>query len=85
MQVCSVSGCSLNPPADYFFFFPPGNPVAGSVKPASGPAAGGTVVTITGQNLGCATGVSFGPVPARKFRNGKAFGFCGSTSDTYDP
>ena len=81
VQVCSVSGCSLNPPADYFFFFPPGNPVADSVKPASGPAVGGTVVTVTGQNLGCVTGVSFGPVPARKFRNGKAFGFCGSTTE----
>lgn len=64
-----------------FLLLPAWQPGSRLGQAASGPAAGGTVVTITGQNLGCVTGVSFGPVPARKFRNGKAFGFCGSTSE----
>jgi uncharacterized protein (TIGR03437 family) len=34
--------------------------VVSGLSPASGPAAGGTVVTITGSGLNSATGVSFG-------------------------
>jgi Pro-kumamolisin, activation domain len=26
VEVCSVTACSLNPPADYFYLYPPGNP-----------------------------------------------------------
>lgn len=43
-------------------------PVITKVNPASGPAAGGTTVTITGANLTGATAVKFGTVPARSFR-----------------
>ena len=80
VEVCSVTACSLNPPADEFFLFPPGNPVVTSIKPAAGPAAGGTKVTITGQNLGCVTGVLFGKTVAEKFSNAKAILDCGSTT-----
>jgi len=80
VEVCSVTACSLNPPADEFFLFPPGNPVVTSIKPAAGPAAGGAKVTITGQNLGCVTGVFFGKTVAEKFSNAKAILDCGSTT-----
>jgi hypothetical protein len=79
VEVCSVSGCSLNPPSDYFYLYPPGNPVVTSVTPSSGPAGGGTEVTIRGQNLGCVTGVFFGQVAARTFSNAQAVLDCGST------
>ncbi|MGH3160121.1 MAG: IPT/TIG domain-containing protein, partial [Streptosporangiaceae bacterium] len=74
-----VTACSHNPPADYFYLYPPGNPVVTSVTPATGPAAGGTEVTIGGRNLGCVTGVSFGPVPATTFSNPKTLLYCGAT------
>jgi hypothetical protein len=35
-----------------------------SVTPASGPASGGTIVTISGHNFGSALGVTFGSLPA---------------------
>lgn len=80
VEVCSVTACSLNPPADYFYLYPPGNPVVTSVSPTSGPAAGGTAVTISGQNLGCVTGVFFGKVAAETFSNQQALLDCGSTT-----
>jgi hypothetical protein len=80
VEVCSVTACSLNPPADYFYLYPPGNPVVSSVSPTSGPAAGGTAVTISGQNLGCVTGVFFGKVAAASFSNQQAVLDCGSTT-----
>lgn len=42
-------------------------PVLTSIAPASGPALGGTVVTLTGSDLTGATGVRFGATPARSF------------------
>jgi pro-kumamolisin-like protein/IPT/TIG domain-containing protein len=80
VEVCSVTACSLNPPADYFYLYPPGNPVVSSVSPTSGPAAGGTAVTISGENLGCVTGVFFGKVAAETFSNQQALLDCGSTT-----
>lgn len=71
VQVCSVTACSLNPPADYFYLYPPGNPKVNSISPSSGPTGGGTAVKIHGQNLGCITGVFFGKVVAEKFSNSK--------------
>jgi Pro-kumamolisin, activation domain/IPT/TIG domain len=78
VEVCSVTGCAPNPPDDHFFLYPPGNPVVKSVSPASGPAAGGTAVTITGSNLSCVTGVFFGNAVAEKFSNSQAASDCGS-------
>jgi len=80
VEVCSVTACSDNPPADYFYLYPPGNPRVTSVTPAAGPASGGTKVTISGQNLGCVTGVFFGTVAAEKFSNHQAVLDCGSTT-----
>jgi hypothetical protein len=43
-------------------------PVVTLIKPTSGPAAGGTTVTITGRNFSGATAVKFGTVPATSFK-----------------
>jgi hypothetical protein len=80
VEVCTVTACSIDPPADYLYLYPPGNPKVDSVSPDSGPAAGGTKVTISGENLGCVTGVFFGKVAAKKFSNAKALLDCGSTT-----
>jgi len=39
-------------------------PVVTKLAPATGPAAGGTTITITGKNLLGVTSVNFGPTPA---------------------
>jgi hypothetical protein len=83
-QVCTVTDCStpssvVNDTSDLFFLFPPGNPKIDSITPASGPATGGTAVTITGENLGCVTNISFGNVDAETFSNVEALLDCGST------
>jgi len=80
VQVCTVTACSLNPPADLLFLYPPGNPSVTSVAPSSGPAAGGTKVTIGGDNLGCALDVYFGNVKAESIKPVKALLDCGSTT-----
>jgi hypothetical protein len=86
VEVCTVTACSApssaaKPPssADEFFLYPPGDPKVDSISPTSGPAKGGTAVTITGENLGCVTGVFFGTVPAVQFSNVQAFLDCGLT------
>jgi hypothetical protein len=85
-QVCTVTDCSdpsslNNDLSDVLFLFPPGDPKITSVTPSSGPANGGTQVTITGHNLGCVTNVSFGNVAAVDASNEVALLDCG-TSDT---
>ncbi|MGH3188896.1 MAG: IPT/TIG domain-containing protein [Streptosporangiaceae bacterium] len=44
---------------------PPAHPTVTGISPASGPAAGGTKVTISGSNLSGATGVGFGGAAGR--------------------
>lgn len=84
-QVCTVTDCSAptspdDNPADVLFLFPPGDPKIDSITPASGPATGGTQVTIKGQNLGCVTNVSFGSRVAADATNAEALLDCGSTN-----
>jgi hypothetical protein len=79
-EVCSVTACSTASSADQLLLYPPGNPKVTSISPTSGPAAGGTPVVISGQNLGCVTGVFFGGVPATSVTNQQAILDCGSTS-----
>ena len=45
----------------------PPKPKVTAIAPVSGPVAGGTTVTITGQNLAGATGVRFGASAAARF------------------
>jgi Pro-kumamolisin, activation domain/PASTA domain/IPT/TIG domain/Divergent InlB B-repeat domain len=83
-QVCTVTDCSAptsldSSLADVLFLFPPGDPKIDSVSPATGPANGGTLVTIKGQNLGCVTGVSFGSAVATNASNETALLDCGTT------
>ena len=79
VQVCTVTGCSQAVKTDRLYLYPPGNPHVTSVSPSSGRAAGGTRVTIHGDNLGCALGVFFGTVKARSFTQTPALLDCGST------
>jgi len=84
VEVCTVTSCSFpsakSNPVDAFLLYPPGDPKIDSISPASGPASGGTLVKITGENLGCATGVFFGKAAATKVENTTAINDCGSTT-----
>ncbi len=79
VQLCTVTGCSSDRPASHLYVYPPGNPKVTSVSPRSGPAKGGTKVTIRGQNLGCTLQVYFGKAKARSFAQIPTFLYCGST------
>jgi hypothetical protein len=83
-QVCTVTDCSTASSvdgdlSDTFILYPPGDPKIDSISPASGPANGGTPVTITGENLGCVTDISFGKFAAIELLNSAALLDCGST------
>lgn len=81
-QLCSVTACSRPVPNDELLLYPPGNPSVTSSSPTSGPAHGGTFVTIKGHNLGCVVGVWFGKYrPAELFGNSFALLDCGSTTE----
>ncbi len=79
VRLCTVTGCSRAVKADKLYLYPPGNPDVTSVSPSSGRAAGGTKVTVDGNNLGCAIGVFFGKVRAKSFIQSPALLDCGST------
>lgn len=83
VELCSNSGCSQPTPDDSMVIYPPGNPVVTSAGPHSGPAHGGTEVTIEGQNLGCAVAVYFGKTLAETFANTGGPLDCGSTSQLH--
>ncbi len=83
-QVCTVTACSAPASADggtsdLFILYPPGDPKIDSIAPGTGPANGGTPVTITGHNLGCVTDISFGKVAAVDAANAGAILDCGTT------
>ena len=80
VRLCTVTGCSKPVQSGRLYLYPPGNPHVTSVSPSSGPARGGTKVTIGGGNLGCALGVFFGAVRARSFTPHAALLDCGSTT-----
>jgi hypothetical protein len=58
VTVTTPGGTSLPNPGDKFTYLP--KPVVFSIDPLTGPSGGGTIVTITGLNFTCITGVSFG-------------------------
>jgi serine/threonine protein kinase len=64
ITVTTKGGTSAKSNADKFTYATPA-PVVIEISPSSGPAAGGTSVTITGTNLSSATGVSFGGTGGR--------------------
>ncbi len=63
VTVTTAAGTSPTSPADVFTYAPT---VSGLV-PSSGPAAGGTTVTITGTGFNGATAVDFGTTPATSY------------------
>jgi hypothetical protein len=79
VTVCSVTGCSFNPPQDFLLIYPPGNPSIRSISLARGPAQGGTSLVINGSNLGCAVAVSFAHALSFRVSNVKALLDCGQT------
>lgn len=81
--VCTVTNCSSPSPSDSIVVYPPGNPSITSSAFKSGPAHGGTPVTINGKNLGCVVGVWFGSTRALTFSNAQALLDCGSPTQVY--
>ena len=65
VRVTAPGGTSANTGDDDYAYLDP--PVVSSISPSTGPATGGTVVTITGSFLTGATGVTFGGVNATSF------------------
>jgi hypothetical protein len=68
VTVTTPGGTSTTSPADRFTYIPP--PTVTAVSPSSGPAAGGTSVTIAGSGFAGATGVHFGSTAATSFTVG---------------
>ena len=64
VTVTTKGGTSATGSADHFTYVTPAPTVTG-ISPGSGPAAGGTTVTISGTNLSGATAVSFGGTSAK--------------------
>ena len=64
VTVTSPAGTSSVSPADEFTYAAPAAPAVTGVSPMSGPAAGGTLVTITGTSFTGATAVDFATVAA---------------------
>ena len=61
VTVTTPNGTSaINAPSDQFTYNAPALPTVTGVSPSSGPAAGGTSVTVSGTNLTGATAVDFG-------------------------
>jgi hypothetical protein len=79
-QVCTVTGCNIPVPADELWLYAPGDPTVDSVTPSSGPAAGATKTTISGNNLGCVLQAFFGSNAATAVSNVPTFLDCGSTT-----
>ena len=65
VTVTTAGGTSATSTADKFTYYPV--PTVGSISPASGPATGGTVVTITGSGFNGTSVVTFGGTAATSF------------------
>jgi hypothetical protein len=82
VEPCTVSGCAKGSLPAGLVLYPPGSPSVTAVSPSSGPAAGGTPITITGRNLGCPLQVLVGAQPATSVAAVKSLLGCGSTTAT---
>ena len=80
VEPCTVSGCAKGSLHAGLVLYPPGSPSVTAVSPSSGPAAGGTAITVTGHNLGCPLGVLVGGQPATSVAAAKSLLGCGSTT-----
>jgi hypothetical protein len=80
VRACTVSGCSTTSASDRLYLYAPGQPAVDSLSPSSGPAAGGTQVKVSGQNLGCPLTVRFGGKRSKSVTEIPALLACGSTA-----
>ncbi|HEX5191895.1 MAG TPA: IPT/TIG domain-containing protein [Solirubrobacteraceae bacterium] len=80
VEPCTVTGCAKGSLQAGMLLYPPGAPTVTAVSPASGPAAGGTPITIAGHNLGCTLQVLVGGRPATGVASAKTIIGCGSTT-----
>ncbi len=67
VTVTTPEGTSPTSAADVFTYATPPPPAVTKLEPPSGPATGGTAVTITGEHMNGATAVKFGSNPATHF------------------
>jgi hypothetical protein len=80
-EACTVSGCSRDVASDELYLYAPGQPLVEALAPAKGGSAGGTHVTVSGRNLGCALSVSFGAKRAKAIVPGTGPKPCGSRTE----
>jgi Pro-kumamolisin, activation domain/IPT/TIG domain len=80
VEPCTVSGCAKGSLSAGLVLYPPGSPSVTAVSPSSGPATGGTSITITGRNLGCPLHVLVGSQPATSVAATASLLGCGSTT-----
>jgi Pro-kumamolisin, activation domain/IPT/TIG domain len=80
VEPCTVTGCAKGSLQAGLLLYPPGAPTVTAVSPAFGSAAGGTPITITGHNLGCALQVLVGGRPATSVASAPTIIGCGSTT-----
>jgi Pro-kumamolisin, activation domain/IPT/TIG domain len=80
VEPCTVTGCAKGSLHAGLLLYPQGTPSVTSVSPTSGPAAGGTTITVSGRNLGCPLQVLVGGQPATSVTAGKSILGCGSTT-----
>jgi hypothetical protein len=81
LRVCTVTGCSSPTRLGRLLLYPAGSPLVTGVAPSSGSAAGGTKVSITGENLSCPIRVYFGALPGRSLKPVSAQTGCGVASE----
>jgi len=67
VTVTTPQGTSAASTADQFTYVPSDAPAITAISPASGPVAGGTIVTINGTRFTGATGIHFGTNPVTAF------------------
>ncbi len=80
VEPCTVTGCAKGSLPGGLLLYPPGSPSVTAVSPSSGPAAGGTPITVTGHNLGCPVDVLVGGQPATSVAAATSMLGCGSTT-----
>jgi len=81
VEPCTVTGCAKGSLQAGLLLYPPGPPAVTAVSPATGPAAGGTTITVTGRNLGCPLQVLVGTQAATGVAAAKSLLGCGSTTN----
>jgi len=80
VEPCTVTGCAKGSLQAGLLLYPPGTPAVTAVSPATGPATGGTTITVTGRNLGCPLQVLVGAQAATGVAAAKSLLGCGSTT-----